>query len=112
MKGNKKACFRYLIIFAGVFILGRVFICQYGCGNCLSGLAIFRLLWGRSTTIDYTNSVTRNKDLEQRDYPRHTKHYNDINYMKWEDKLSVMKLNQMILNNAQKQIFFKRPFKL
>ena len=30
----------------------------------------------------------------------------------WETRLAAMKLKHMILNNAQKQIFMKRSFKL
>ena len=95
----------------GTFVIGRMSVSY-------DNIEIFRLFGGRSTIVEgNTNSITHNKNLEQEKDSRHSKHnkltaYENINYVKWEDKVAVMKLKQMILNNVQKQIFFQRPFRV
>ena len=55
--------------------------------------------------------------FRQESYLQHSKNnkhnsYNNKNHDKWENTLAVMKLRQMILGNARKQIYVRTRFNL
>ena len=98
-------CF-YLVLVIGLFI---------GLKLTVSVLSISYFLDVNRKNAEYPSSqeiFRQESDLQQ--HSKNNKHnsYNNKNHDKWENTLAVMKLKQMILGNARKQIYVRTRFKL
>jgi hypothetical protein len=99
-------CF-YLIVVIAVFI-GLKLTISYA--NALSIKYSFN---GKKTSNYFTSRETFRQENGLQHFKNNKDNsYNNKNHHKWENTLAVMKLKQMILSNAQKQIYVRTRFKL
>ena len=100
-------CF-YLIVVIAVFI-GLKLTISYA--NAFSVTYSFNEK-GKTSNHSTSRETFRQENGLQRFKNNKDNSYNNKNHHKWENTLAVMKLKQMILSNAQKQIYVRTRFKL